>query len=141
LKSDLLRVRYIECDAQKVVFNSQLVKQTIEWKAPARLDPVLDLSIETARLDRTWSGSDRDGRLLGSTGLLFEAQARAATGCVLARDAWRRGLATEALGAMVDLARKTGILRLYALCHHAHRASARVLQKGVYVLCYSRILE
>ena len=61
-----LRVRYIECDAQKVVFNSryseyvdvsineflraigvcrvprgrldfQLVKQTVEWKAPARL--------------------------------------------------------------------------------------------------------
>ncbi len=66
-----IRVRYIECDAQKVVFNSryseyvdagineylraagifqqfyegnldfQLVKQTIEWKAPARFDQVL----------------------------------------------------------------------------------------------------
>ena len=63
-----LRVRYIECDAQKVVFNSryseyvdvsineflraagilsdfvegnldfQLVKQTVEWRAPARFD-------------------------------------------------------------------------------------------------------
>ena len=78
-----LRVRYIECDAQKVVFNSrygeyvdvsineflraigvlpgflegrldfQLVKQTIEWKAPARFDQVLELSIATTRLGTT----------------------------------------------------------------------------------------
>ena len=78
-----LRVRYIECDAQKVVFNSryseyvdvsineflraigvlqaftddhldfQLVKQTIEWKAPARFDQVLELSITTTRLGNT----------------------------------------------------------------------------------------
>ena len=78
-----LRVRYIECDAQKVVFNSryseyvdvsineflraigvlehfvggpldfQLVKQTIEWKAPARFDQVLELSIAASRLGTT----------------------------------------------------------------------------------------
>jgi acyl-CoA thioester hydrolase len=78
-----LRVRYIECDAQKVVFNSrygeyvdvsineflraigvlpefldgdldfQLVKQTIEWKAPARFDQVLELSIAATRLGTT----------------------------------------------------------------------------------------
>jgi acyl-CoA thioester hydrolase len=78
-----LRVRYIECDAQKVVFNSryaeyvdvgvseflraagvfasfftgaldfQLVKQTIEWKAPARFDQVLELSISPVRLGTT----------------------------------------------------------------------------------------
>jgi acyl-CoA thioester hydrolase len=70
-----LRVRYQECDAQKVVFNArygdyvdlstteffralgfsqalasgeldfQLVKQTFEWKAPARFDQVLELSV------------------------------------------------------------------------------------------------
>jgi acyl-CoA thioester hydrolase len=78
-----LRVRYIECDAQKVVFNSryseyvdvgineflraigvladfiagaldfQLVRQTVEWKAPARFDDVLELSIATTRLGNT----------------------------------------------------------------------------------------
>ena len=78
-----LRVRYVECDAQKVVFNSryseyvdvsineflraagvlpaflegrldfQLVKQTVEWKAPARFDQVLELSIVTVRLGTT----------------------------------------------------------------------------------------
>ncbi len=78
-----LRVRYGECDAQKVVFNPryadyidlavteffkalghgqsllngefdfQLVKQTIEWKASARFDQVLELSIRTVRLGNT----------------------------------------------------------------------------------------
>ena len=78
-----LRVRYIECDAQKVVFNSryaeyvdvsvtefvraagvqhefvhgdldfQLVKQTVEWKAPARYDQVLELSVMTKHLGNT----------------------------------------------------------------------------------------
>jgi len=78
-----IRVRYIECDAQKVVFNSryseyvdagineylraagifqqfyegnldfQLVKQTIEWKAPARFDQVLELSMTPLRLGNT----------------------------------------------------------------------------------------
>jgi len=78
-----LRVRYIECDAQKVVFNSryseyvdvsineflraaglhhlfvggdldfQLVKQTVEWKAPARFDQVLELSIAATHLGNT----------------------------------------------------------------------------------------
>jgi acyl-CoA thioester hydrolase len=78
-----LRVRYGECDAQKVVFNSryaeyvdiatseflralgfgqafiegsldfQLVKQTIEWKAAARYDQVLELAIDATRLGNT----------------------------------------------------------------------------------------
>lgn len=78
-----LRVRYGECDAQKVVFNSryadyvdiatseflravgfgpafiegsldfQLVKQTIEWKAPARYDQVLEISMRAVRLGNT----------------------------------------------------------------------------------------
>lgn len=78
-----LRVRYSECDAQKVVFNArygdyidlavleflraseladamingpfdyQLVKQTLEWKASARFDSVLDISVCTVRLGHT----------------------------------------------------------------------------------------
>ncbi len=70
-----LRVRYGECDAQKVVFNArygdyvdlavteylralgfgdalvdgsfdyQLVKQTTEWKAPARFDDVIEVRV------------------------------------------------------------------------------------------------
>ena len=78
-----LRVRYQECDAQKVVFNArygdyvdiavyeftraigyadsmltgaidyQLVKQTTEWKASARFDQVLALSVSPLQLGNT----------------------------------------------------------------------------------------
>lgn len=79
-----LRVRYAECDAQKVVFNSryaeyvdvamneflraigfdtsrllkssldfQLVKQTIEWKRPARFDDILAIDVEAVHLGTT----------------------------------------------------------------------------------------
>ena len=78
-----LRVRYGECDAQKVVFNSrygdyvdiavlefmralpmgerflngeldyQLVKQTTEWKAPARFDDELAITVSTVSLGTT----------------------------------------------------------------------------------------
>jgi ribosomal-protein-alanine N-acetyltransferase len=70
------------------------------------------------------------GRLLGGTGLGFESPVRASTGYVLAREAWRRGYATEALAAMVEVARQSGVIRLYALCHADHQASRRVLEKG-----------
>lgn len=78
-----LRVRYGECDAQKVVFNSrysdyadvscmeflravglgevvttggldfQVVKQTLEWKSSARFDQVLDISVRSSHLGNT----------------------------------------------------------------------------------------
>jgi ribosomal-protein-alanine N-acetyltransferase len=70
-----------------------------------------------------------DQRLLGSTGLAFEAPDVAATGYVLAKDGWGQGYATEALRAMVDVARLTRVARLYALCHTDHRASWHVLEK------------
>jgi len=73
--------------------------------------------------------SREEGALLGGTGLLFETPYRAATGYVLAKDVWGRGYATEALGSMVDVARASGVRRLYALCHSEHRASAHVLEK------------
>jgi RimJ/RimL family protein N-acetyltransferase len=71
-----------------------------------------------------------DGRLLGGTGLAFERSDRAATGYVFAKTEWGRGYATETLHAMVDVARATGVRRLYALCHVDHLPSARVLEKG-----------
>jgi RimJ/RimL family protein N-acetyltransferase len=102
------------------------------------------------------------GTLLGSTGLDFETSHRAATGYVLARDAWGHGYATEALHTMVTVAADVGVCRVYALCHSEHTASSRVLQKCGFtceatlrryaefpnlrpgepsdVLCYARIL-
>jgi acyl-CoA thioester hydrolase len=98
-----LRVRYVECDAQKVVFNSryseyvdvainewlraigvldeftaghldfQLVKQTIVWKAPARFDQVLELSMASTRLGNTSFTVRTDFRLAGGDGQIIVA--------------------------------------------------------------------
>ena len=78
--------------------------------------------------------SKSGGELLGSTGLSFESPAIASTGYVLARDSWGRGYATEALQAIVVEASRSGVRRLYALCHPANSASARVLEKCGFTL-------
>ena len=49
-------------------------------------------------------------------------------------DAWGHGYATEALGAVVVVARDLGVQRLYALCHPKHPASIHVLEKCGFVL-------
>jgi RimJ/RimL family protein N-acetyltransferase len=73
---------------------------------------------------------ERPDPLLGSTGLAFQTSTDAITGYAFAQDAWGHGFATEALKAMVELARQTGVRRLEAACHAGHRPSAHVLEKG-----------
>jgi acyl-CoA thioester hydrolase len=90
-----LRVRYGECDAQKVVFNArwgdyvdlatteflrslgygselasgeldfQLVKQTFEWKAPARYDQVLEIAVGAKHIGNTSFTLAADFRIAG----------------------------------------------------------------------------
>jgi hypothetical protein len=72
--------------------------------------------------------------LIGGTGLDLQADGQASTGYVLARDAWGRGYATEALHAMVAVARSASISSVYALCHPNHKASVRVLEKCGFTL-------
>ena len=69
------------------------------------------------------------GALIGGTGLLFKDPTRAISGYVFAKDAWGHGYATEALEAMVSLARQTAVQRLEAVCHAEHTLSAHVLEK------------
>jgi ribosomal-protein-alanine N-acetyltransferase len=74
----------------------------------------------------------RDGncrRVLGSTGLVFKDPATAEVGYALAQGAWSQGYATEALQAMVEVARLLGIEHLQASCHADNAASAHVLEK------------
>jgi RimJ/RimL family protein N-acetyltransferase len=78
------------------------------------------------------------GTAIGTTGLQLEsagstATLTASTGYVLARNAWGQGFATEALAAMVSLAKALGIERLQAFCHPDHRASQRVLEKCAFM--------
>jgi ribosomal-protein-alanine N-acetyltransferase len=77
--------------------------------------------------------SRTDRELLGGTGLGFESPTAAVTGYVLAKDAWGQGYATEALAAMIEVARQVGVTHLSALCHPEHRASQRVLEKCGFV--------
>ena len=99
-----LRVRYGECDAQKVVFNAryaeyvdlatteflralgygdqlfsgeldfQLVKQTVEWKAPARFDQVLEISVFAKGFGNTSFTLATEFRIAGHERLIVTAE-------------------------------------------------------------------
>jgi acyl-CoA thioester hydrolase len=99
-----VRVRYGECDAQRVVFNArygdyvdlatteflralgydyelmsgeldfQLVKQTFEWKAPARYDQVLEISVWAKHLGNASFTLAADFRLAGKEPVIVTAE-------------------------------------------------------------------
>lgn len=102
--SYFLRVRYGECDAQKVVFNSrygeyvdlaaaeflrvlgfeqeiqtaeldyQLVKQTTQWRSPARFDQVLDIAVGTKHLGTTSSTLLTEFRIAGEEAVIVTSE-------------------------------------------------------------------
>ena len=132
----LRRPRPVDADAIYARYSSDPdVTQLVGWPRHTSVDDARGfLQFDAGQWERWPAGSYLiealdTGVLLGSTGLLFETAYRAMTGYVLARDAWGRGYATEALQAMVDAAPSLGVRRLFALCHHTHRPSARVLEK------------
>jgi acyl-CoA thioester hydrolase len=95
-----LRVRYGECDAQRVVFNArygdyidvatveffraigfqdamvtgpldyQIVKQTLQWKAPARFDQVLEIAIRASHLGNTSFSLVSEFRIAGEPAVI-----------------------------------------------------------------------
>lgn len=99
-----LRVRYGECDGQKVVFNArygdyvdvaisefiraigygaqmvsaeldfQLVKQTKEWRAPARYDDVLEARVSVPRVGNTSFVIDCALRVAGRPDTIFTCE-------------------------------------------------------------------
>jgi RimJ/RimL family protein N-acetyltransferase len=73
----------------------------------------------------------RDGvTLIGSAGIVNQDAVHAQAGYIIARDAWGRGYATEALLASVEAARAAGVRRLEAGVHVDHAVSCRVLEKA-----------
>ena len=68
-------------------------------------------------------------KILGSTGFDLMKPYVASTGYVLAKNEWGKGYATEALAAIVEVARSDGTQRLFAYCHYEHQNSAHVLEK------------
>jgi acyl-CoA thioester hydrolase len=99
-----LRIRYGECDAQKVLFNAryseyvdlatteflrtlglrdmvisgdfdyQVVKQTLEWKASARFDQVLELSVHAKQLGNTSFIFTTEYRIAGDERVIATAE-------------------------------------------------------------------
>lgn len=99
-----LRVRYGECDAQKVVFNArygdyvdlatseffralgygneiasgevdfQLIKQSFEWKRPARYDQVLEIAVSTKHLGNTSFTVASEFRIAGEQPVIVTAE-------------------------------------------------------------------
>lgn len=100
----VFRVRYGECDAQKIVFNARwseyvdiaateytrelfgsvdpdqagldwrLVRQVIEWRAPARFDDVLVASVRTVKVGTTSFTLATEFRRRGDTAVLVTAE-------------------------------------------------------------------
>lgn len=143
-----LRVRYGECDAQKVVFNTryaeyvdvalneflravgfdtnrllafaldfQLVKQTIEWKAPARFDDVLEIAVEptclgttsfTCRATFRVADIDRIVATIETVYVLVEAATLTKTPLPAA---FREAVETGAAGVVIDHAGYLGAMR------------------------------
>jgi acyl-CoA thioester hydrolase len=99
-----LRTRYNECDAQKVVFNArygdytdvavaeffralgygqqmvngdfdvQVVKQTTQWRSPARYDDVLAVSVETRHMGNTSFTLATEFRLAGQDNVIASSE-------------------------------------------------------------------
>jgi len=71
------------------------------------------------------------GSLIGAGGLRIRSaeHLEADIGYTLRRDAWGRGYATEAAGALVELGLRLGMHRIWATCHVDNVRSARVLEK------------
>jgi len=141
-----LRVRYGECDAQRVVFNPrwadyvdigcteffralgfgealatgaldyQLVKLTLEWKAPARYDQVLELSIHATKLGNTSFTVVTEFRLAGEEPVVCKAEtvlvnvdSKTLTKLALTPEL-RAALEAGAPGIIVDHAGRAGML-------------------------------
>ncbi|MCA9677634.1 MAG: acyl-CoA thioesterase [Kofleriaceae bacterium] len=136
----LLRVRYGECDAQHIVFNARwgdyvdvaateytravfggvdaaaagmdwrLVRQVLEWRAPARFDDVLEARVRTVAVGTTsftlatefvrWP----DGAALVTAETVYVAVDPDAGGKRPVPDASRRALEAGAPGQLVDQA-------------------------------------
>jgi RimJ/RimL family protein N-acetyltransferase len=139
LESERLLLRRPTVDDAQSIFeryaNDAEVMRYLAWPRHQSIEQTLAfLTFSDSEWNKWPAGpylieSRATGTLLGSTGFSFESPEEAATGYVLARDAWGRGYATEALATLMGLCEQLGLRRVYALCHAGHSASQRVLQK------------
>ncbi|MEM7283846.1 MAG: GNAT family N-acetyltransferase [Pseudomonadota bacterium] len=128
--SDTEVTKYLSWARHQVVADTEAFlefaqAQWAEWK----IGPLLLECVDT-------------GQLLGSTGLDRVDKNTASTGYVIARDFWGRGLASEALGSMIEIAVQHDFQKVFAFCHRDHLVSRRVLERNgfSYKTCYEKRL-
>ena len=73
--------------------------------------------------------TDGPPRLVGNCSLTRKPSGLVELGYWIARPHWNRGIATEACGALLDIARTLGLLHIEAAHYLDNPASARVLEK------------
>lgn len=111
------------------------------WELPFTLERAERFVVETAALGWPVHGDwqqvalDLDGTMVGDLGVHRTADGRVATlGYTLARSAQGRGLATEAVTAMLGLLESEGVERVDAATDPENHASARLLLRTGFTL-------
>jgi RimJ/RimL family protein N-acetyltransferase len=136
--TDRLRIRPLrESDAEAIIaiWSHPLVEPWIGEHTPeaVRVELAFHIAHQAEHGWSLWGLEELDGgRLVGDCGLqpLALAGPEVELGYDLHPDVWGRGLATEAAGAVVALARgPLAISRVVAAVKPSHAASRRVLEK------------
>ncbi len=135
----LRELRSEDAEAMFAVFRDEEVTRHHDVETMTSVEPALGI-IEhmgkrfAERSGIRWAIVDRDdGAVIGSCGYnqLVPAADRGVIGYELRRDRWGRGLATEAVQAMVELGhRRMALHRIEALVMLGNEGSARVLRKA-----------
>lgn len=127
---DLAAMRSYAGDAQ--VLEHVLYEARDSEQLREHLDRVL--AAQRARPRRAWELAivlARTGRVIGTCDIALTGRREADVGYMLARRHWGHGYATEACGALVDLAfAELDALRVHALVEVANDRSRRVLEKA-----------
>lgn len=103
------------------------------WKRNESIEDTKRFLMRSNQTWKTWPAGPylifANNELIGGIDFSFETPSRASCGYVIAKDAWGKGYATEALQKIRDLAPSLGIVRLYALVYPGNEGSIRVLEK------------
>jgi ribosomal-protein-alanine N-acetyltransferase len=136
-----LRLRPLSLDDAADMFeysSDPEVTQYVSWEAHQSIeDAVIFLNTSVEQYAKaepgTWGIELREeAKLIGTIGFVYysAANSRIEIGYAISRKYWGRGITTEALTALIELAfRQWNINRIEAHCFPDNHASARVMEK------------
>ncbi len=145
-----LRLEPLSADHAAALFPILSDARTHRWIPPLRSDSVATLRARWARLESRFEAGEArlawalhrasDAALVGKLDADVDADWVATNvGYVLAPEVWGQGLATEAVGAVVEHLVRSGVRELRATVTVGNVASCRVLEKHGFV-CQGRLI-